>query len=50
MSTNVKRAPDSVKLVAVNWERGLGAPDDIARVNLRVIERNPEAVAAALDE
>jgi hypothetical protein len=29
---------------------GLGAPDDIARVYLPVIERNPEAVAAALDE
>jgi hypothetical protein len=29
---------------------GLGAPGDIARVYLRAIERNPEAVAAALEE
>jgi hypothetical protein len=29
---------------------GLGAPDNIARVYLGVIERNPEAVAAALEE
>jgi putative transcriptional regulator len=32
------------------WERGLGVPDDIARVYLRVIERNPDAVAAALED
>ncbi len=32
------------------WERGLGVPDDTARVYLRVIERNPDAVAAALEE
>jgi putative transcriptional regulator len=33
-----------------DWERGLGVPDDIARVYLRVIERNPDAVAAALGD
>jgi putative transcriptional regulator len=32
------------------WERGLGVPNDIARVYLRVIERNPDAVAAALED
>ena len=31
-------------------EQGMGAPDDIARAYLRVIERNPDAVAAALEE
>jgi putative transcriptional regulator len=30
------------------WERGMGAPDDIARAYLRVIERNPDVVADAL--
>ena len=33
-----------------NRERGLGVPDDIARVYLRVIGRNPDAVAAALED
>lgn len=33
-----------------NWERGMGVPDDIARVYLRVIERNPDAVTAALED
>jgi putative transcriptional regulator len=32
------------------WERGFGAPDDIARAYLRVIERNPDVVAAALQD
>jgi putative transcriptional regulator len=32
------------------WERGIGAPGDIDRVYLQVIERNPEAVAAALKD
>jgi putative transcriptional regulator len=32
------------------WEQGFSAPDDIARVYLRVIERNPDAVAAALED
>jgi putative transcriptional regulator len=32
------------------WERGMDVPDDIARAYLRVIERNPEAVAAALED
>jgi putative transcriptional regulator len=36
--------PDTLR----RWERGFGAPDDIARAYLQVIERNPEAVAAAL--
>jgi DNA-binding transcriptional regulator YiaG len=35
---------DSLK----NWELGRGVPDDTARVYLRVIERNPDAVAAAI--
>jgi putative transcriptional regulator len=30
------------------WERAMAVPDDIARVYLQVIERCPEAVAAAL--
>jgi putative transcriptional regulator len=33
-----------------DWERGLDVPDDIARVYLRVIDRNPDAVAAALED
>jgi putative transcriptional regulator len=33
-----------------NWERGFGVPGDVERVYLRVIERNPDAVAAALDD
>ena len=33
-----------------NWERGMGVPGDIERVYLRVIERNPEADAAALED
>jgi len=32
------------------WERGFGVPDDIARAYLRVIERNPDIVAAALED
>ena len=32
------------------WEQGFGVPDDIARAYLRVIERNPDAVAAALED
>ena len=33
-----------------NWEQGMDVPDDVARVYLRVIERNPDAVAAALED
>ena len=33
-----------------DWEQGRRAPEDIARVYLRVIERNPEAVTAALED
>ena len=33
-----------------DWERGLDVPDDIARVYLRVIDRNPDAVAAAFED
>jgi putative transcriptional regulator len=33
-----------------DWEQGRRKPEDIARVYLRVIERNPEAVSAALEE
>lgn len=32
------------------WEQGLRAPDDMARAYLRVIERNPEVVLAALED
>jgi putative transcriptional regulator len=32
------------------WEQGLDVPDDVARVYLRVIDRNPDAVAAALKD
>ena len=32
------------------WERGFGVPGDVKRVYLRVIERNPDAVAAALED
>jgi putative transcriptional regulator len=32
------------------WEQGMDVPYDIARAYLRVIERNPEAVAAALED
>jgi putative transcriptional regulator len=32
------------------WERGMGVPGDIERIYLRVIERNPEAVTAALED
>ena len=31
-----------------DWEQGRRAPEDIARAYLRVIERNPDAVRAAL--
>ena len=33
-----------------NWERGFGVPGDVERVYLRVIERNPDAVADALED
>ncbi len=32
------------------WETGRGIPSEIERAYLRVIERNPEAVLAALDD
>ena len=32
------------------WEQGQRVPDDIARTYLRIIERNPEAVVAALQD
>jgi putative transcriptional regulator len=32
------------------WERGFGVPGDVKRVYLRVIDRNPDAVAAALED
>ena len=31
-----------------DWEQGRREPEDIARIYLRVIERNPDAVRAAL--
>ena len=33
-----------------DWEQGRRAPEDIARTYLRVIERNPNAVRAALED
>ena len=33
-----------------DWEQGRRAPEEVARAYLRVIERNPAAVAAALDD
>jgi putative transcriptional regulator len=33
-----------------DWERGFDVPGDVERVYLRVIERNPDAVAAALED
>jgi putative transcriptional regulator len=33
-----------------DWEQARRVPDDIARTYLRVIERTPEAVAAALQD
>lgn len=33
-----------------DWEQGRRAPEEIARAYLRVIERNPEAVASALED
>ncbi len=33
-----------------SWERGFGVPGDVERVYLRVIDRNPDAVAAALED
>jgi len=33
-----------------DWEQGRRKPEDIARVYLRVIERNPDAVSAALKD
>jgi len=33
-----------------DWEQGRQKPEDIARVYLRVIERNPDAVSAALKD
>jgi putative transcriptional regulator len=32
------------------WEQGRREPEDIARTYLRVIERNPDAVRAALED
>ena len=32
------------------WETGRGVPNEAERAYLRVIERNPEAVLAALDD
>jgi len=34
----------------MDWERGLEVPVDIARICLQVIDRNPIAVAAALED
>ena len=33
-----------------DWEQGRRAPEEIARAYLRVIERNPDAVTAALED
>jgi hypothetical protein len=33
-----------------DWEQGRREPEDIARAYLRVIERNPDAVRAALED
>jgi putative transcriptional regulator len=33
-----------------DWEQGRREPEDIARTYLRVIERNPDAVRAALKD
>ncbi|MBV9685944.1 MAG: helix-turn-helix domain-containing protein [Alphaproteobacteria bacterium] len=33
-----------------DWEQARRVPDQVARTYLRVIERNPDAVAAALQE
>ena len=33
-----------------DWEQGRRAPEEIARAYLRVIERNPNAVSAALED
>jgi putative transcriptional regulator len=33
-----------------DWEQGCREPEDIARTYLRVIERNPDAVRAALED
>ncbi len=33
-----------------DWEQGRRTPEEIARAYLRVIERNPDAVAAALED
>jgi len=33
-----------------DWEHGRRKPEDIARAYLRVIERNPDAVKAALED
>ena len=33
-----------------DWEQGRREPEDIARTYLRVIERNPDAVRAALED
>ena len=32
-----------------DWEQGRRVPEDVARVYLRVIERDPDAVTAALE-
>jgi putative transcriptional regulator len=40
-----------IELVTLQgWERGLCVPEDIARIYLRVIDRIPAAVAAALED
>ncbi len=33
-----------------DWEQGRRVPDQVARVYLRIIERNPDAVTAALQD
>ncbi len=33
-----------------DWEQGRRVPEDVARAYLRVIERNPDAVTAALED
>jgi putative transcriptional regulator len=33
-----------------DWEQGRREPEDVARAYLRVIERNPDAVRAALED
>jgi putative transcriptional regulator len=33
-----------------DWEQGRRQPEDVARAYLRVIERNPDAVKAAIED